>query len=452
MQTHQNGAADPKPHTNGAATLADCHAGNSDEFDALAGMFLDPAQSPAQPDPATTPQHANHPHRPEIVALMLGHLPVVASAWPAQHARTSAELTGTPVTIARLSNGHLSLELVGSGGEPPAFDNETDALQWAATGPTTVLVRVDEPDEPSLAAIDAVDRLVLLTGADDAAVVACYRKLKGIATDAERPVPPTQITVVGAKKPAALLAHNRIARAARTFLEAELLEPLIVDRVAPTGSQMLYRAETSLTAAELVEALRSAKPDASPTGPATDLRPAPPQDSPGVTDTLPPEPNRFHSNPRDSRPATPMQPATTPSQTSPPVHAGDHTAPPLVSLLPGLLPLETVSPAAPGATLAYDAAGSLHILVGSVRSQPDAGTTHPVAQLLCAKAWAEAHADLLGRAEPRLSADAARNAQLHLITDRPANTRPLRDTGIRLHLVTDVTHAVNGFVTISLDD
>ena len=226
------------------------------DFDALAELFLDPPETAEKTARNGTPKTTR---RIPIGALILGHLPVMASAWPAQHARMQAEATGMPVVIARLSRGMLTLEVIGSARSSPAFHDESQALEWTAAHAESALLRVDEADEPGLASIPAVERLILLTGADDAAVVACYRKLKNIAADASKahPLPAAQLTIVGTSAAKGRLAHERIARAARTFLEADLLEPVVVDRIAPTRGHVLFSGPTTHTPQTLIETLHT---------------------------------------------------------------------------------------------------------------------------------------------------------------------------------------------------
>jgi hypothetical protein len=306
------------------------------------------------------------------------------------------------------------------------------------------LVRVDEADEPDLATIGDVERLVLLTGADDAAVVACYRKLKSLAAGANdgRPLPVTQLTVVGASLARGRLAHDRIARAARAFLEADLLEPIVVERIAPTRSQVLYSGPTSLTAETLVRGLRSAEP----TAPS-----APPAAAPDPVPEVSSAPQEQSQPMPEGQPATPAPQADLgqQKQRTSPVRANPYDS--LAALVPGLLPLETRCPVAPGVTFAYDATGSLHLLAGSIRPLPQLSTPTPLRCLLRANAWARSHAALLARLESRLVENAAEHAEMHLVTDRPAEAQAVVDTPIRTHIVVPATPAPLGMVTVSLD-
>lgn len=460
MPTQSNGSHPQSHHTPvsngdhplGTPTLPADNAPNDADFDALAELFLDPPEQhrpDAGAEQSRTPRAA---HRLPVGALILGHLPVMASAWPTQHARMQAESAGLPVVIARLSRGVLTLEAVGADPTTPTFGDELDALDWATTHAQSALLRVDESDEPGLASAPGIDRLILLTGADDAAVVACYRKLKNLAADAtaQRPLPATQLTVVGTGVAKGKLAHQRIARAARAFLDADLLEPVVIDRISPTQSRMLFNGPTTHTLGTLIEALRSGRcrADSEPV-PAAET--PPPQPIP-----QPPPPPTAHSTKSPAAPALDARPSSHPRPAT--IAFADEPAPaqvpgtgPLTSLVPGLLPLETTCPAAPEVAFAYDATGSLHLLAGSLVRLPECSTDTPIRSLLRANAWARAHATILARVEPRLAQSAATNAEMHLVTDRAQEARAVMDTPIHVHLAAPASPACQGLVTVSLD-
>ncbi len=474
MPTQSNGSHAENHHTTstpgsngnrplGTPTLPLDNAPSDADFDALAELFLDPPEkhhTTADTERHTTPTAAR---RLPIGALILGHLPVMASAWPAQHARMRAEETGKPVVIARLSRGVLTLEAIGAPPSIPTFRDQSQALEWTATHAESALLRVDEADETELASIPKIDRLIILTGADDAAVVACYRKLKNVAAEAtaERPLPATQLTIVGTGAAKGKLAHERIARAARTFLEADLLEPVVVDRIAPTQSHVLFSGPTTLTPRALIDALHnpaaeptpareihtptntepepmpSARAPAAPLEPATPTAPAPPVES-------------FPTQPPPV-PAAPSPRTATIAYADEPTPDQSNTHGPLARLVPGLLPLETTCPAAPEVTLAYDATGSLHLLAASLTQLPQLSTDTPVRSLLRANAWARSHATILSRVEPRLAEAAATHTEMHLITDRAEEARAVLDTPIHVHLAAPAAPATHGLVTVSLD-
>lgn len=490
MYSHDNGTdAENRPaqpagsngsHTIPSQTVRPDDTASDADFDALAGMFLAPAATHTEAPPSANPEAGEttdqtHPaRRVPVSALILGHLPVMASAWPAQHARVRAEETGEPVVIARLSRGVLTLESFGAHGPAQPFQTQADALAWAAAHAESVLVRVDEADEAELATAGAVDQLVFLTGADDAAVVACYRKLKNIADTAKgtRPLPASRLTVVGTNASRGRLTHERIARAARAFLDAELLEPVIVDRVAPTRGRLLYRDATTLTMHTLLPALHGAPVEQSAAPAACPEPAAPPQTSqdlpeiPGPASGVGPAlASPAHQDPIVSCPvidaglptlslptesARPQNARSTPA-TLPTDPGTNRPGEVLSSFVPGLLPLESTCPVAPDVKLAYDAAGVLHLLTASLTRHPSLSSEAPVRSLLRASAWARSHATLLKRAEPRLATDAADHAEMHLITDRSREALAVLDTPIRVHLAAPASQSSHGLVTVSLD-
>ena len=489
MYSHDNGTnAENRPaqpagsngsHTIHPQTARPDDAPSDADFDALAGMFLAPAAGETQANPAggsaegDTSDSTRTAARAPVSALILGHLPVMASAWPAQHARVRAEATGRPVVIARLSRGVLTVESFGASEPDQPIRSQAEALAWTAMHAESVLVRVDEADEAELATAGGVDQLVFLTGADDAAVVACYRKLKNIADLAggTRPLPKSLLTVVGTNASRGLLTHERIARAARAFLDAELLDPVIVDRVAPTRGRLLYRDATTLTMHTLLAALHGspAAPVTTPESPEPAVPvhalPEPLGEPPTGTVAEPGLAPAEHPEPVVSCPAidpglptlslpadpTSARPAR-PSPATPPTRPGtDRPGEVLSSFVPGLLPLESTCPVAPEVTLAYDAAGVLHLLAASLAQRPALSAEAPVRSLLRASAWAREHAALLKRAEPRLAADAADHSEMHLVTDRSREALAVLDTPIRVHLAAPVSQSSHGLVTVALD-
>lgn len=82
-----------------------------------------------------------------------------------------------------------------------------------------------------------IDRIVILTGADQAAVVATYRILKRITQLSLKSMPTISLILVGSDKQRAQYAFNKIARTASTFLlhELELLD--VVPQIEPTGGK-----------------------------------------------------------------------------------------------------------------------------------------------------------------------------------------------------------------------
>src|SRR5262249_33903539 len=148
------------------------------DYDALADLFLG-ENGAARPAASSGASEASSPARPAPAAgplvegLILGHLPVLASAWVQQYARQLAMDHNGPVAPLRLRAGEASLEVIGSRlkedcHQKPGLEL---ALAEAAAHAVAWLLRVDETTEPRLPELPGFSAITLLTGADEAAVV-----------------------------------------------------------------------------------------------------------------------------------------------------------------------------------------------------------------------------------------------------------------------------------------
>lgn len=401
------------------------------ELDGLADLFLGPR---ADGRPAARPAEVGSSNSarpsPALEGLVLGHLPVFAAAWPAQYARQRAEESGHPVAIVRLASGTLTVELIGCGdASGAALDDWERALGCAVASAPLLLLRVDEPAEAELASLGGLTALRLLTGADDAAVVACYRKLKGLAASAELAggaLPRLGLAVLGATPERGVDAHGRIVRAARAFLEADLEAPVVVERIAPTGSTLLYRGSPAITLADLAFALGRAM--------APEARAA-----------------RAPEAPEGPSPGAERRPASEPRAAGAPEHsAGSPPGESPIGLVGGLTPLETRCPHADRVELGADAAGRLHLVAALLEEHPALSSRRSLRDLLRAAAWARENARLLAKAEPSLS-DMRGEPLLHLVTDRADAARALLSTPVRVHLAVRARAAALGMVAVSLE-
>lgn len=404
------------------------------ELDALADLFLGPAGE-RYPPPAALAHTPDAARRIGIEGVVLGHLPVSAAAWPGQYARARSAQLGAPVAVVRLAAGSLTVDLVGGAGPAQTPRGETDALEFARSRAAAIILRVDEPTEAQLAASPFLDRLSLLTGADDAAIVACYRKLKGIAAAAEEsgtPLPIVGLTIMGGSQAKGALVHERIARAARAFLEADLLEPVVIDRIGPTGGAAVYHAPTDLSLEGLGELLTLPRPR-----PTAASAPGPAATEPPVIEPTPaPRPI-----PTPGPVATRARGALAPPAANPDA---------LAELVAGLAPMESRCPLAERIELASDRLGRLHLLAAVLSTQPGVSSPNPLGDLLVAAAWAQAHAVILAKAEPQLTAMGG-EPTLHLVTDQARQATPLLNTRIRVHVAMPAKPTAFGLVAAPLD-
>lgn len=423
---HPSRAAQGPATSNGHRPIA---APGDDELDALADLFLGPEPSRGR-DPGPQAPEPQAPARPRIEAVVLGHLPISAAAWPGQYAHRRAEELASPVAVVRLTAGSLVIDILGSAGpdQPPA--GEHDALDFIRAAADTIILRVDEPAEDQLAILPGLDSLCLLTGADDAAIVACYRKLKHLAAAADAsPLPGIHIAIMGADEHKGALAHERIARAARAFLDADLLAPVVIDRIGPTGAAPVYHGPTDLSLVALASLL------AQPRSPRA--RPAPARPEPTQTPSAPRTPEPVA---REASPVPPARPDARPTPTDR-----------LCTLIAGLAPIGSRCPLAERLELASDQAGRLHLVAARLASQPDLDSPDPLGELLLAAAWAKTNSAILAKAEPALLPGAG-EPTLHLVTDDPCLATRLLGTPVRVHLAMPAAPTAFGLVAAPLQD
>lgn len=429
-----------------------------EEFDALADLFLGPSPAPSREsdDEATlsTPLEPAHtdPHeiglpptlrepeapgpvpRPasiEVEAMLLGHLPVLASAWVRQHAAARAASLGGPVALVRLQAGTLTVELVGHDPADPANLAERAPMQAVATAyrhASAMLVRVDETAEPQLLESPAVTGVTVLSAADEAAVVGSYRVIKAASDGAGD----RRITVAWMGSPPDRVeeARAKLDRAVEHFLTVELRHEPVTGRLDATTARTIYRGQCDLDIATLLRSLTMPTPHVG-ADVAADV----------VADVVPEVvvvPRGRVDRPAPPRPADAPQPA---HSIAPPLKSEPEPASNAASAgacpLPGLTAVAVRCPDATTVQLALDGRGHLHLL--ALAEAGDVSPAEAVEHLLTAAAWARKHRDLLALALPRLaSVDAL---QMHLLTDRPKHVRGLLDAEIRLHALTRINVA-----------
>ncbi|MBY0111691.1 MAG: hypothetical protein K2Y21_02630 [Phycisphaerales bacterium] len=408
-----------------------------------------------------------------IESLIVGHLPVLGSAWVMQYAKHRAQTAAKPVVLLRVSGADVSVDVA----FPPAslppnmgpMPSVADAIRHLKSVSDQWIVRIDEAAEGMDAAelmrcLRASDCASVLTGADEAAVVACYRVIKTLGAD----IPPLHVVVMGSSTDAAGDAAKKLSKAAEKFLGKSVSSESCSAKITPGSTANVYRGRPNLSHDRLIELVRESVatrlPPASavngvgalPEPPAPDHQPdpcaaeAPESKETGtfaapVPDAFPPAavvPTPIAPPPAPPPVAAPRSAPTAVVSTAAP-HAAASTAnsepsplAPTTSLarhLPSLEPLEARCPYAPEVELAVDPSGRLHLIA---RSHADA--TDPNAafsKLAVARTWALAHAALLERAF-RQAKPLAFAPEQHLLTDAPKRVRPLLDTDVRLHLLT----------------
>lgn len=420
--------------------------------DELAELFIGPAHQAAH---QSTPQPGDHPavrsgsrvgpmpaERTKIEALLLGHLPVRASIWVRQYASRVAAGGEQGVGLVRLGRDGANVERHAAG-----HDAEGRVSWW--------IVRVDEVDQPALMnacgdtdhvrgcdGSPAVDRITVLTGADDAAVIACYRLLKSVAADLDRRLgdgegPELAVSIAGADDARAEQALNRLREATQRFLGRDLVRGPSVPRAGRTDATTIGRWEGTTGVQELIETIRGGAaptktatkgaanaPSASRSeAPTTNAPPLPEPKMPAASRTPEPAPEPTPGPAADSM----QQPRTT--TRSEPV-----SVPNIASLIEGLVPIDLGCAKAPEVVFARDGAGGLHAITRFGREGLDAA--------MSAAGWARANATLLCRLEPELDPTLlADGCIVHVCADDARDLRALGDSDVQTHLLRRVPTA-----------
>lgn len=417
-------------------------------YDALTDLFLggpadsgSPADADANPPSIKAAANSGSMPRPafpvRIEGLVLGHLPILASAWVNQYARHTAAQLRAPVVLVKLRAGECSLELFGTPEAEamrrapalgPAASME-DAVAMAAGRAGLWLIRVDDIAEPHLAELDSLDTVTLLTGAHESAVVASYRTIKQLfrpASEEEGEGPEVRLAIMGAAVDRAADATQKLERAAETFLGRRVGVSACIAKIGPGRSTLLYRGPLVQDAAAvlnwLIPAIRSPRPAA-----AAQTTASPREGRAAIT----PAPSMAaHSGAAvPAAAASPRVAAPAAAEASLPASA------PLAAHVPGLNPIAAACPYTPAVQLATDADGRLHLLAHT-RGPVDPAAP-AVAQLLTAAAWARAHWALL-RLTPGQELGEAVEPVLHMLTPDARAVRALGESSIRLHLLAPV--------------
>ncbi len=412
------------------------------------------------------------PVQPAFVeCVVVGNLPVLASAWAAQYVREVARASQRPVAYLRVQAGFVTVELVGGAPDregvpapvlPPVADLGA-ALRLAATMTGRWVVRVDHADEATVAARQSVQLVTLITGADEAARVQAYGSLKELAerlpgTDEIRG-PVVRVAIMSAAEAAAEQAGRRVAETVRQFLGRDVELAVCSARIrASRSAELLFNGRVDLPTTEILQQLElvlheTTAAEGSP--PAAPTRDAPEQPSPIRSDAGPAGARPNADDPILPTPATEEATGATSSevrsptgsQVEPESRPGPFGAPPspavqvgatadapdLADFLTGVTPLEARCPYAPDVRLGLGADGAVHLLAAT---DPSVGDEPAVLSLLVASSWVETHAPLLGAMTSRT---VGRTRVLHLFTPSPKASRRLLDTEVRVHAISRLT-------------
>ncbi len=169
--------------------------------------------------------------------LLVGHLPVMGGLWLTQFADRDARGVGA-TALVRVLHGEVEIEVLRAGGrkievaEGESFEQVINTL--SRTVGRWIFCVFGEAESQIPAALDGIDRVILLTGADDAATVGAYKLLKGFVEHAERgggTVPQVELSVVGATDAQARELAERLDRTTRAFLRTNLTVGVSMQRM-----------------------------------------------------------------------------------------------------------------------------------------------------------------------------------------------------------------------------
>lgn len=409
---------------------------NGDAFGSLAALFTTGNGGEGQAARTT-----DGPTLGAVTTVLVGNLPVMAGLWTTQFADAVARIAG-PTALVRFERDDVTIELLRADGRqvPPA--GPAAVSRWLPRAASTVrrwLICVPAETSPA-EVLAAGQEILLMTGADEAAVTGAYLRLKYLADEgvnAGTPIERVGLVIVGATTEQAAHAAARLGDAARSFLGVDVETVACLPRIerVESSARATYPAEECPPMAQFTRELESARtgalhrfdadmPTASlvmhtetsavepkfPSMPqpftsrqeslahgdsAMDTTHAPHS---GQTEHVAQTSQPLHA-PQSTHPAHPA-PHTSHAATHTPHAAPARSAPAfaalpiaelplkLVPLLRGLRPLGISCPMAPDVELALDDERRMHIV----------GRADQLARVRTARTWATMHRELLGMA------------------------------------------------------
>ena len=416
---------------------------NGDAFGSLAALFTTGNGGEGQAARTT-----DGPTLGAVTTVLVGNLPVMAGLWTTQFADAVARIAG-PTALVRFERDDVTIELLRADGRqvPPA--GPAAVSRWLPRAASTVrrwLICVPAETSPA-EVLAAGQEILLMTGADEAAITGAYLRLKYLGDEgvhAGTPIERVGLVIVGATAEQAAHAAARLGDAARKFLGVDVETVACLPRIerVESSARATYPAEECPPIAQFTRELESARvgashrfdadtPEASlvmhadtsavepkfPSMPqpftsrqeplahgdsTMDTTHAPrsgqaehvahtsqPSHTPQSTHTSHAAPHTSHTAPHTSH-AAPHTSHAAPARTAPAFAALPIAELPLklVPLLRGLRALGISCPMAPDVELALDDERRMHIV----------GRSDQLARVRTARTWAAMHRELLGMA------------------------------------------------------
>ncbi|HHN77857.1 MAG TPA: hypothetical protein ENK11_04170 [Phycisphaerales bacterium] len=391
---------DPAEELEDVATLDEL----ADLFIGEGGVYRDAEAADETPEPAAT-----------LEAVITGNLPVRGGLWVrAYAAAVSAELA-EPVALVRVTPGRTSVALVGTFAEAEPVSDIATAVRAAGVAAGHWVLHFDELDQAGLLRSGLIDRVTVLTGADEPAIVSAYRLIKSITEQGGDGARRIGVAIVGADTASGERATARLVDATRQFLGVTLDVRPGVPRVRSASVATLGESDLRFEPAEILSLI---------TGPE--------RETDGVGGVEHPE-----SPSPAARSEEEMKPGHAPPEVVPAGNAGNGN-PPASAIVGGLAATGLPCPIAPSVELATDGGGRLHLLCWWEPRSPG--------DLLRASAWAKVNMPLLVRVCPAL-VDAQSEPVLHVVCTDADAAADLRGTGTIVHLAQRAESvAVEGWV------
>ena len=394
-----------------------------DTYAALTALFTtsDGADAPPACDDRTTPSIVVPP-RPRIECLVPGHLPVRASVW---FLPCAARLAGADNAGVLIQCEDELAQLTAFGTAGASGDRAALLEGFAQHARRWFLLPSNDADPGGYASL-GVDRITILTGTDQAAVVAAYQTIKSIVAGCgpERGELDLGLFIAGSTESAAVEAAERLADTTQQQLGCTLQLRGSMHQLEAVDSA-LHREHVHLEggAPRLVADIRQAITAVSSKPPAADpvpvVVPAPPVAPPlAVAEVAEPSPPSIET-PVDhslSEPTVDFE-----SVEDPPTDE-------LVACVEGLTALPVRCPHHASIELAVDAGGVVQVL-GMIEELP---------ALLAVQAWAGSHGALLALACRECSIRAEASPEVHVFAESADVLAPLHGTSLRLHVLMTV--------------
>jgi hypothetical protein len=349
-----------------------------------------------------------------IELLLPAHLPVQGGLWLVPYAgREAAQGTSIlvrmhedTVDVAVLGQADISLHGCESI-EEVIERTQNQNVHWVVQPPL-------DANPTSLLHCDA-DRVTLLSGADQAAVVGAYRLLKGLISTTNEPIelPNIQLVIVGADERSAADAASRIVQTAHHQLDVHI----DVGQALPAmGSATKVVSQVTFQRSSNVVDLLGRIRNGEVVQEECQVTPRFPEPQIEVPVASTPEVERPEAIP-EAIPETKVEQV-----------AIEEERATFATHVEGLLAIAPRCPEHDHVELAVDTNGCLHVLADA-QDLRDASIV---------SAWAMRHQELLGMACGGLQIDKQATPIVHLFTNDAVSVADLYGSGVRMHLLADV--------------